>query len=259
MSTISAAAVAALRKRTGVSILACKSALEEADGNEELAIEILRKKGIANAVKKADREQSEGAIFVADDGVKAAVVVLKCETDFVARNEGFIALGEELAKTLHKEGLDAGKAAADIRLPEATLKLGENISIGEMQEIAAPVLAAYVHSNRKVAVIIGSAKTDVGAEKLKDVAMHATALNPSYVSPDEVPAEAIAKEREIWKEQLSKENKPAEIMEKIMTGKEKKFREENALLKQAFVKDPTQTVEQYLGGAGVTAYVRITV
>ncbi len=260
MTNISAQDVFALRARTGVSILACKTALEEAGGDQEKAIEILRKRGIAQAVKKADRMQSEGAIFIAENGTKAAVVVLKCETDFVARNPEFVSMGEAFAKTALSKGMDAAKKDIDAALPDAIQKLGENITAEEIQEIMAPSLSAYVHSNRKVAVVVGAEPAGTDATKLKDVAMHAAALNPLYVRPDEVSAESIEKEREIWKEQMKKDaNKPQAILDKIMQGKEKKFREENSLLTQAFVKDPNQTVEKYLGSAKVTSYVRVTV
>jgi elongation factor Ts len=114
-----------------------------------------------------------------------------------------------------------------------------------------------VHSNRKIGVIIGVESGDAG--KAKDVAMHAAAMNPQYLHPDDVPPEAIAKEKEIWKDQMKDEKKPAEILEKIMSGKERKFREENALVKQAFVKDTSQTVEKYLGGTKIVAYHRISI
>ena len=257
MATISAAAVQSLRARTGVGIVAVKQALEEAQGNEEKAIELLRKRGLAQAVKKADRGQSEGAIFIAEAAGKASLVVLKCETDFVGRSDAFVSLGQELAKALAKDGTAKVKALADSKLPEAVQKLGENVSMGEMLEVSAPVIGTYVHSNRKIGVIIGTDSGD--AAKAKDVAMHAAAMNPLYLHPDDVPAEAIAKEKEIWKEQMKNEKKPPEILEKIMLGKERKFREENALTKQAFVKDNSMSVEKYLGGAKIVAYHRITV
>ena len=259
MSPVTAADVSALRARTGVSILACKQALDEANGDQEKAIEILRKKGIANAVKKADRAQSEGAIFVAENGKKAAVLVLKCETDFVARSDDFIAMGQELAKLVLEKGKDAVTKTIEEKLAAAVLKLGENISLGESEEHSSAALAVYVHSNRKLADIVASETAGADTVKLKDVAMHAAALNPQYVSPDEVPADVLAKEREIWKEQMKDEKKPAEILEKIMLGKERKFREENSLLKQAFVKDPNQTIEKYLGDITLAGVTRITV
>ncbi|MFA6039204.1 MAG: translation elongation factor Ts [Candidatus Peribacteraceae bacterium] len=258
MSPITAADVAELRARTGVSMLACKEALEEAKGDQEKAIEILRKRGIAQAVKKADRTQNEGALFVAQGQGKAALVSLKCETDFVARNADFLSFGQGIAETLLEKDLDAAKADAEKRMPEFVQKLGENITLGEMQEITAPAIGSYVHSNRKIAVVIGLDLS--GAEsRAKDVAMHAAAMNPAYVYPDDVPQETLEKEREIWKEQLKNEKKPENILDKIMLGKEKKFREENALIKQPFVKDQNMTVEKYLDGARVESYVRVVI
>lgn len=257
MSSITPAAVQQLRARTGVGIVAVKQALEEAAGNEEKAIELLRKRGLAQAVKKADRGQTEGAIFIAEAPGKAALVVLKCETDFVGRSDAFIALGQQLARSLVNDGAAKAKALADANIPDAVQKLGENVGVGETLEVAAPVIASYVHSNRKIGVIIGLQSGDVA--KAKDVAMHAAAMNPMYVSPEHVPAEAVAQEKEIWKEQMKNDKKPPEILEKIMLGKERKFREENALLKQPFVKDSSVTVETYLGGAQVTSYQRVAI
>lgn len=255
MSTISASAVAALRARTGSGILDAKNALEEAKGNEELAIDILRKKGKAQAVKKADRAQSEGAIFIDSSDAKAALVQVKCETDFVARSDKFLALGKDLATKLLKEGKVKFDAFAAEKIPAAVLELGENISVGDVREVAASVIGTYVHSNRKIGVVIG---LDGGTkEQACDTAMHGAAMNPLYTRPSEVSSDAIAKEKEIWKEQMKDDKKPAEIKEKIMVGKEKKFREENALLTQAFVKDPSKTVEKMLGSAKVTEYVRV--
>ncbi|NOS66864.1 MAG: translation elongation factor Ts [Candidatus Peribacteraceae bacterium] len=257
MTNITAAAVQQLRARTGVGIVAVKQALEDAAGNEEKAIELLRKRGLSQAVKKADREQTEGAIFIGEAPGKAALIVLKCETDFVGRSDAFIALGQELANSLAKDGAAKAKALADSKLPEAVQKLGENIGLGETLEVNAAVMASYVHSNRKIGVIIGMESGDVA--KAKDVAMHAAAMNPLYVLPEDVPADAVAKEKEIWKEQMKNEKKPPEILEKIMFGKERKFREENALMKQPFVKDSAMTVEKFLGGAKVTVYQRVAI
>jgi elongation factor Ts len=176
--------VAKLRARTGSGILDAKNALEEAQGNEELAIEILRKKGKAQAVKKADRAQSEGGIFIATDGKKAALVQVKCETDFVGRSEVFLKFGQGLADTLLSKGKAAFDAYAAEKVPAAVLELGENISLGDVKEIAAPVLGTYVHSNRKIGVVVGLDSGTV--EQAADVAMHGAAMNPSYVRPSDV-------------------------------------------------------------------------
>ena len=254
---VSPAQVAELRARTGAGILAAKNALDEANGDTDKAIEILRKKGQAQAVKKADREQHEGGIFIATSAKKAALVFVKCETDFVARSEPFTTLGQTLAQTLHDKGQSGLDAYAKDKVPAAVLELGENVSVGETKVVEAGVIGSYVHSNRKIGVVVG---LDGGTSaQATDVAMHAAAMNPTYVKPEEVSSESVAKERDIWKDQLAKEKKPAEIMEKIMIGKEKKFREENALVTQTFVKDQTMTVGKMLGAANVTAYVRVAV
>lgn len=254
--SITAEQVSKLRARTGSGILDAKNALEEAQGDEELAIDILRKKGKAQAVKKAGREQSEGAIFIASTPSKAALVQVKCETDFVGRSDVFLTFGQDLADNLLKNGKAAFDKYAEEKVPAAVLELGENISLGDVQEVESPVIGTYVHSNRKIGVVVG---LDGGTvEQAADVAMHGAAMNPLYVLPTDVTQDAVTKEREIWKEQLSKDNKPAEIQEKIMLGKEKKFREENALMTQPFVKDQSQTVEKMLGSTKVAKYVRVS-
>ena len=253
--SVSASQVSELRARTGVPMMAVKQALDEAGGDNDKAIEILRKRGLAQAVKKADRDQKEGAFFIASTSSKAAIVCLRCETDFVARNEDFQKLGQSFAQTLLDKNEPGLQEEADAKLPEAVQKLGENIAMGDSEIIEGASIGAYVHSNRKIAVVVALDKPGMDTEA-KDAAMHAAAMNPLYVTPEEVTADVIAKEKEIWKEQMKDDKKPAEIMEKIMLGKEKKFREENALLKQAFVKDPSKSVEQTLSGAKVVAYVR---
>ncbi|MCB9808644.1 translation elongation factor Ts [Candidatus Peribacteria bacterium] len=257
MTTVNASLVASVRARTGVSMMECKKALDEAQGDEEKAIEILRKKGAAAAAKKADREQSEGAVFSATGNGKAAIVTLNCETDFVARDDTFQSVGNELATTLMTGGMDAAKAKAEEKIPALVQKLGENITLGEMSLSEAAVSGVYVHSNGKIGVVIGLSG---GSEDLaRDIAMHAAAMNPSYVSPDDVTPESVDKEKEIWREQLAQEGKPAEIMEKIMVGKEKKFREENALLTQEFVKDPSKLIQDLLDGSRIEEYVRVSI
>ena len=247
--------VAKLRARTGSGILDAKNALEEAKGNEDLAIDILRKKGKAQAVKKADRAQSEGAIFIAASANKAAVVQVKCETDFVGRSEVFQKFGQSLADKLLKEGKSGFDTFAAEKIPAAVLELGENISLGDVKEVSAPVIGTYVHSNRKIGVVVGLEGGTT--EQAADTAMHGAAMNPMYVHPSQVSEDAVMKEKEIWKEQMKGDKKPPEIQEKIMLGKEKKFREENALLTQPFVKDQGMTVEKMLGAAKVKEYLRI--
>jgi elongation factor Ts len=254
---ISAAAIQSLRSRTGVSISAVKDALTEAGGDEEKAIEILRKRGIAQAAKKADREQGEGLVFMKESDTKCAMCILRCETDFVARDDNFSKAGQTIVDALFDEGMDAAKKQAETVLPDLVQKLGENITVDDLHAIEAPVIGSYLHSNRKIGVIIGleGSSKDVA----RDIAMHAAAMSPRYVHPEEVGSDILEKEKEIWREQMKKENKPEAMWDKIMMGKEKKFREENAVTKQAFVKDPSKTVEQHLDGGKITTYVRVSV
>lgn len=255
--TITASQVSSLRKRTGVGLLAVKSALEEAGGDEEKAIAILRKRGQAQAVKKADRDQKEGSIFIENHGGKAAIVHLACETDFVARGDDFRNAGKALVKMTLEKGADAAKKHAEIIMPDLVNKLGENVTLFDLKVIEGGTLGAYVHSNSKIGVVIALEGGD--ETKAKDVAMHAAAMAPVVILPEEVSADLVEKEKEIWRDQLKKEGKPEAMFDKIMIGKEKKFREESALIKQPFAKDQAISVEKYLEGARVKAYVRFSV
>lgn len=254
--TVNIEQIKELREMTGVSMSACKSALEEANGDMDKAIDVLRKKGEAKAVDRAARETHQGVVSMKAEGNKVAMAALLCETDFVARGEDFNSVVDLLAQKL----LDGSLKPEDTEVPEVkelVLKAGENIRIGKMALVEGENVETYIHTNKKIGVIIS---LEGGTSEIaKDVAMHAAATNPACVSPDEVPQEAVDKEKEIWREQLAKEGKPAEIVEKIMMGKEKKFREENALLKQQFVKNPEQTIEQVLAGATIKTFVRIAV
>ncbi len=238
-----------LRDATGVSMMACKKALEEANGDFEAAIDVLRKKGEAKAVDRASRETGQGAVFIEVDSDKAAMLLLTCETDFVALGDDFAALGTLLLnKVLSGEVTSPEDEVSEMK--DAGLKLGENIQMASLSLVNGGVSGGYVHSNKKIGVLVN---LEGGSEDLaKDVAMHIAATAPKFTSPDEVSQELVDREKSVWIDQLKAEGKPEEIMEKIMLGKEKKFREENALLKQAFVKNPEVTVEQLLADAGAT-------
>ncbi len=252
---ITAAQVNELRKRTGISMMQCKKALVEAEGNEEKAIEILRKKGAAKAASKADRETSEGVVLAKVEGDKAVIVKLSCETDFVAKNEDFLAIANNaMTKALASDEATA-KTEAEPAMKELFAKLGENMAI--TVNVLQGGIGEYIHTNGKLGAIVALASAD--EEKARDVAMHITAMSPEVVTPDQISEELVNKEKEIWAAQLAAEGKPAEIMEKIMLGKEKKFREEAALVKQAFVKNGEQTIEQYLGDNKVVNFVRLAV
>jgi elongation factor Ts len=239
-----------LRERTGVSTMACKKALEEAGGDMEAAIDGLRKKGEAKAASRSARTTANGVVAKASSGDKSAVLALLCETDFVAKNDDFKALAVTLAEKLLNGELSMDASEAPDELKEAFVKLGENIQIGDKKIVEGNMIGSYVHSNNRIGVLVS---LEGGNEELaKDISMHVAATNPQCTSPDEVSDELVEKEKEIWKDQLAQEGKPAEIMDKIMMGKEKKFREENALVKQTFVKDPEKTIEQLLQEASAT-------
>lgn len=234
----------------------CKKALEEANGDEEKAIEILRKKGEAKAAKKADRETTEGVIVTKIDGNKAAIVRLSCETDFVAKNEEFVAIANQAAEIAVREGAEAAQSQMEQPIKDLFTKLGENMTL-EVKTMEGEGIADYIHSNAKIGALVNVSPAN--EEKAKDVAMQIAAMNPAVISPEEVAEDLVVKEKEIWAEQLKNEGKPEDIIEKIMMGKEKKFREESALIKQSFVKNGEQTVEQYLGESKVTAFIRLAI
>ncbi len=256
--TVSIEQIKQLRDQTGVSMSACKSALEEASGDMEKAIEVLRKKGEAKAADRSERGTGQGAISVKRAGNKVAMVELQCETDFVSRGDDFLNLVDVIAdKLLSGEIKQEDRELAEVK--EAVLRLGENVKVGNMALFEGENVGEYVHSNKKIGVLVS---LKGGSQELaKDVAMHAAATNPRVLSPEEISEDLVAKEKEIWADQLKSEGKPAEIVEKIMMGKEKKFREENALIKQMFVKNPEKSIEQMLGeaSASITSFVRFNV
>lgn len=253
---ITASQVNSLRQRTGIGMMECKKALDEAGGDEEKAIEILRKSGAAKAAKKADRETSEGVIVTKVEGDKAAIVKLLCETDFVTKNEEFKAIADTAADMALSDGAEAAKNSQEEPIKALIAKLGENMSL-DIRVLEGEGIGGYVHSNCKIGTLVNLKSADI--EKARDVAMHVTAMDPKVVRPEEVSDEEVSKEKEIWKDQLAKEGKPEEIMGKIMEGKERKFREEHALMKQSFVKDSDKTIEEYLSGNEVTEFIRMSI
>lgn len=254
--SITAQQVNELRQRTGVSMMQCKKALEETGGDEEKAIELLRKKGAAKAAEKADRATNEGVVITKVRNDKAVIVKLLCETDFVSKNEEFCKIAKDAADLALEKGADAARVAMEPAIKELFTKLGENMSI-EIKVMEGEGIGDYVHSNSKIGTLVKLKDSD--AEKAKDIAMQVAAMNPNVVNPEDVSNEDVAKEKEIWKHQLAEEGKPAEMIDRIMMGKEKKFREENALMKQSFVKNGNQTVEEYLEGNTVIEFERMSI
>ncbi|PIR93880.1 elongation factor Ts [Candidatus Falkowbacteria bacterium CG10_big_fil_rev_8_21_14_0_10_39_11] len=249
-----------LRQMTGAGMVDCKKALVAAEGDLDKAIEILRKNGEAKAAKKAERETNEGIITLAESDGKVAYVALKSETDFVARNEDFIAAGKELAEKLLTVSEEEFKTLAETKIKnELVVKIGENIQLGDYGVVSDKVVGAYLHSNKKVAAIVtlSAGTKDVAV----DVGMQIVAMSPEYLKPENVPAEVVDKEKEIATEQLKKEGKPAEIIEKIIGGKITKYYQEACLTKQMFIKDDKVSVEDYVksaaDGAEITSFIKI--
>ncbi len=267
--SISASMVKELRERTGAGMMECKKALVEAGGDIDAAAEILRKSGQAKADKKASRVAADGRIVIATDNGKAVIAEVNSETDFVAKDENFVAFAEAVAALALASGVTdveafAGQKLADGRTVEEARteliqKVGENIGVRRIETVASDgVIASYSHGAR-IGVVIA---LDGGDEDLaRDVAMHVAAMNPQYVSEADVPAETLESERRILTEQAQDSGKPAEIIEKMVTGRVNKFLKEITLLGQPFVKDDSLTVGKLLDGAGasIAACVRFEV
>ncbi|MDY6928316.1 MAG: translation elongation factor Ts [Pseudomonadota bacterium] len=264
---VTAALVKELRERTGAGMLDCKKALVETDGDIELAIENMRKSGQAKAAKKAGRIAAEGVILTKVEAGKATMLELNCETDFVARDEGFLAFGNKLLDVAFENNLNdiealnaaevEGGVVSEVR-DALVAKIGENISPRRVLTVEGDNLGAYVHGGRigVVALLTG------GEEELaKDVAMHVAASSPQFVKPEQVPAEVVEKEKAIQIEIAMQSGKPAEIAEKMVVGRMKKFTGEISLTGQPFVKDPSVSVGELLksNNADVVNFVRFEV
>lgn len=256
MAKITAAEVNNLRKTTGAGMMDCKNALVEADGDLEKAIEILRKKGQKVAAKRADRDSSEGAAIAKVNAANSngVIISLNCETDFVAKNETFVTLANELADlALGFDSKDAflgadfkGMTVAE-KLTEQTGVIGEKIEIGSFSRLEAPFVGSYIHAGNKIATLVGLSQSLEGVQNVaKDVAMQAAAMNPVALDEGDVDQSVIDKEIEIAKDQLRQEGKPEEMLDNIAKGKLKRFFKDNTLVNQAFIKDSKQSVAQYV-------------
>lgn len=241
--------VTKLRELTGAGIGDCKTALEEADGDIDKGVEVLRKSGALKAAKKSERATNEGVISISRDGNKVAIVGLACETDFAARNEDFIKTVDEYSKKLLNLSIDEFKTFVEENIKnELVVRIGENLKLIAVDIIEGETVGAYLHSNKKVAsVVVISGGTE---ELAVELAMQVTAMSPKYIKPEDVPAEEQEKEKEIYREQLKVEGKSEEMLEKIIPGKLNKYYQEVCLLKQAFVKDDKKSVEQYIKEQG---------
>ncbi len=264
---MSAVLIKELRERTGLGLLECKKALAVASGDVEKAIEEMRKSSGMKAAKKAGRTAADGVVVarVADDGSYGVTVEVNSETDFVARDENFLGFVKSVvdAAFAGKQTDVAALMAGDLESSREALvqKIGENISVRRIELVNADsgVVGCYVHGNSRIAVLV---ELNGGDQDLaKDIAMHVAAVNPQVVSPQDMPAEVIAKETEIYTAQAQDSGKPAEIIEKMIGGRIKKFLAENSLTEQSFVKDPDVTVGKLASSAGaeVVSFVRFEV
>ena len=266
MATITAADVNKLRQQTGAGMMDCRKALVESDGDFEQAVDYLRKKGQKVAALRSDRETKEGVIIAktAADGKSGVIVGLGCETDFVAKNEDFVkfaqsivdlalASGIKTVEDLNAAQLD-GASVAD-KVNDQVAKIGEKITLNKFEFVEAGGVTSYIHGNYRMGVLVAFSKP-VSEEVGKDIAMQIAAMSPIAVDADSVPAELIAREKEIAVEQVKAEGKPAEMAEKIAAGKVNKFFKESTLLQQAFVKDNNKSVADYL--KSVDADLKVT-
>ena len=232
-----------LRDATGVSVMQCKRALEEAEGDMKKALAILKKTSSDIALKKASREAKDGAVMVKASGNKAALVALHCETDFVSRNEDFVSLLSKLTEKALTEGVQKMKENAKDMIDPIIQKTGENIQLGETYLVEGPVLANYVH-NGKSAVIVS---LEGGSMELaRDIAMHIAAMKPEYISANEVDEEARKTITEVFQKEVASVDKPEDIKKKMLDGKIAAYFKEKTLLDQPFIKNPDETVGKLL-------------
>ena len=260
---------------TGAGMMDCKKALTEADGDFDKAVEILRKKGQKISASRSDRETSEGVVFIksSDDQQEAVLISLNCETDFVAKNDDFLQAGEDIlsvafeqrpSSTDELKQLKVGDLTVEEKLSELVGKIGEKIEIGAYEVLTGELVVPYIHANKKLGVLVALADTGgQGEEAGKDVAMQIAAMNPAALDEDSVDQETVDRELRIGREQAEAEGKPENILDKIAQGRLKKFFKDNTLVNQAFVKDNSMTVSQYLDsvnkGMKVTEFKRVSV
>jgi elongation factor Ts len=271
---VTAQMVKELREKTGAGMMDCKKALTETEGDMDKAIDYLREKGIAKAAKKADRIAAEGSTYIAQKGNTAVIVEINAETDFVAKNDQFIKVVEDLSNHLLEQKpssveetleqtIGNGNEKVSEYINAAIAKIGEKISLRRFELVEktdADAFGAYLHMGGRIGVLtIIENSTDEAAAK--DVAMHVAAVNPRYVNRDVVPQEEVEREREVLKQQALNEGKPENIVGKMVEGRIRKFFEEICLIDQPFVKDPDQTVGKFVAnkGGSIKGFIRYEV
>lgn len=261
MADITAALVKELRERTGAGMMECKKALVAAEGDIELAIDNMRKSGQAKAAKKSGRVAAEGVILTQVTGNVGVIVELNCETDFVAKDAGFLAFGNDVISFVAADrvtDIEALKAKFEDQRAALVAKIGENINIRRVALLEGDTVGSYLHGAR-IGVLVAAKGAD--EELVKHIAMHVAASKPEYVKPEDVPADVVEHEHQIQLDIAVQSGKPREIAEKMVIGRMKKFTGEVSLTGQHFVMDPSKTVGQLLQekGADVTGFVRFEV
>lgn len=277
MTVITADQVRKLREATGAGIMDCKKALEEAQGNFDTAIEILRKKGHKMAAARQERDAKEGAVFAAVQNGEGHLILLACETDFVAKNEDFRAFGQKVVQAALQHRIRSFQSLSSLaidgvpladKLAELTAKIGEKMEVSRWAYIEGEYVTAYIHLGGRIGVLVALGGTEgVAPEVLEElgqnIAMQIAALRPVSVDRQGVPQELVEKEKEIAREQARAEGKPESILEKIAVGKLEKFFKEVVLLEQEYFKDSQKTVGQYLKSISpklsVLSFVRVQV
>jgi elongation factor Ts len=273
MANYTAADVKALREKSGAGMMDCKSALDEANGDIEKAFELLRLKGLKGVSKREGRTTSNGLVVARVSGGKGTLIELACETDFVAKAENFVALAEQVADAVSAAGAESveaglaanlgGQSVSDAIVDKAAI-MGEKVELRKVEVVSSSAIDAYMHRTSRdlppqVGVLLGYEGAD--ADTAHDIAVHIAAFSPKYLSRDEVPADVVAKEREIATETARNEGKPEAALEKIVEGRVTGFFKEVCLLDQAFAKDAKQSVAQVAAAAGLklTGFVRLRV
>lgn len=255
-----------LRERTGAGIVDCKKALEEAGGDLDQAVEILRKKGIAKAYKRTENEATEGVIKVEvnEKGDTGYILEINSETDFVAKNDNFQKFASDVMELIKQNEPGSKEELEAMNLEKGTVReeldnlsgvIGEKLQINRFEVLKGATVAAYSHMGGRIGVLV-SLNKEGEQELTTDVAMQVAATNPKYLNPDQVPAEEVEKEKEVYRQELKEQGKPEEIIEKIIEGKINKYYEEVCLIKQEFIKDDKKKVEDILGEAQVEKYIR---
>ena len=275
---ITAKMVKELRTRTGAGMMDCKKALVKMDGDVDAAMEFLQKKGIAKAGKKAGRIAAEGlvTVHVSDDATSASLIEVNCETDFVARNEAFQSFVKHLAAVAHRKNLtdvealiatenDDGKNIGEWT-KEQISNIGENIKIRRIARIEGDHIGHYIHMGGQIGVLVktdlSGADNDTAADFSRNIAMHVAASNPQYATPDEIDQAAYDKHKEILTAQALDSGKPANIVEKMVVGRMRKWTAEITLTQQPYVKDPDLTIAKYqkqTGGIAINSFIRFQV